>query len=168
MTAEQARRKLIFLSLVTTVLFSAFLIVSPLFTPFGPQEALQVVQVVFPVFAGYIGSAVLFLFRGNPASGTIADQGLLKMLIYAPFAVFWCLAAAVLFYFYVSNQPGYNQGMTFPQLMTYVTIIISFMNITTGALGAFLFQSEEIQRAEAQAKALLQVANDRSLSGDGT
>lgn len=150
MTAEYARRTLILLSLITTVLFSAFVIISPLFTPFDAQQALQVVQVVFPVFAGYIGAAVLFLFRGNPSAGTIADQNLLRTLIYAPFIVFWCLAAAVLFYFYLSNQPGHGQGMTFAQLMTYVTLIISFMNITTGALGAFLFQSEEIRRSEAE------------------
>ncbi|MGR4931756.1 hypothetical protein ACIPUD_33835 [Bradyrhizobium sp. CAR08] len=150
MTAEHARRRLILLSLMTTVLFSAFVIVSPLFTPFDAQQALQVVQVVFPVFAGYIGAAVLFLFRGNPSAGTIADQSLLRTLIYAPFIVFWCLAAAVLFYFYLSNQPGHREGMTFPQLMTYVTLIISFMNITTGALGAFLFQSEEIRRSETE------------------
>jgi hypothetical protein len=150
MTTEDARRKLILLSLSTTVLFSAFLIISPLFTPFSSKEALQVVQVVFPVFAGYIGAAVLFLFRGSPTNGAIADQGLLRTLIYAPFIVFWCLAAAVLFYFYLSNQPGHGEGMSFPELMTYVTLIISFMNITTGALGAFLFQSEEIRRAEAR------------------
>jgi len=151
MTAEYARRKLILLSLITTVLFSVFVIVSPLWTPFDSQQALQVVQVVFPVFAGYIGAAVLFLFRGNPSAGAIADQNLLGTLIYAPFIVFWCLAAAVLFYFYLSNQPGHGQGMTFAQLMTYVTLIISFMNITTGALGAFLFQSEEIRRSDARA-----------------
>jgi drug/metabolite transporter (DMT)-like permease len=155
MTAVDARRKLILLSLVTTVIFSAFLIISPLFTPFSSKEALQVVQVVFPVFAGYIGAAVLFLFRGNPSIGTVADPSLLNTLIYAPFIVFWCLAAAVLFYFYLSNQPDHGQGMTFPELMTYVTLIISFMNVTTGALGAFLFQSEEIRRAEVKGQETL-------------
>jgi archaellum biogenesis protein FlaJ (TadC family) len=145
MTAIEARRKLILLSLLTTVAFSIFLIVSPLFTPFTTKQALQVVQVIFPVFAGYIGAAVLFLFRGDAGRGSIADPTLLRILIYAPFVVFWCIAIAILVAFYISNQPGHGEGMSFSDLTTYVTIIISFMNITTGAIGAFLFQSEELQ-----------------------
>lgn len=156
MTAIEARRKLIILSLLTTVVFSMLLIIAPLFTPFTSKQSLQVVQIIFPVFAGYIGAAVLFLFRGDPNKGNVADPTLLKILIYAPFIVFWCIAAAILIDFYVSNQPGFGEGMSFSDLTTYVTLIVSFMNITTGAIGAFLFQSEELK---ARGDQVGQVAN---------
>jgi surface polysaccharide O-acyltransferase-like enzyme len=146
MTTEQARRTIIALSLVTTTLFSCALIISPLFIQLKSGESLQLVQNVFPVFAGYIGASVLFLFRASPAASQTADNGLLELLVYSPFGVFWLLALSVLVYFYISNLPGRSEGMTFEQISTYITLIISFMNATTGALTALLFNSEQLQR----------------------
>jgi hypothetical protein len=145
MTPELARRKIVLLSLVTTVAFACFLIVSPLFLPLSAQEAYQTVQIVFPVFAGYVGAAVIFLFRGHGGPGTVADSEILRYMVYAPFAIFWTMGAAVMFYFFVSNLPGGVPGMEFSQLTNYVTLLVSFMNATTGALTAFLFQSEELK-----------------------
>jgi hypothetical protein len=147
MTVEQGRRMIIALSLITTTLFNCALIVSPLVIQLKPGESLQLVQIVFPVFAGYIGASVLFLFQGTPAASQTADNKLLELLVYSPFCVFWLLALSVLTYFYLSNLPGKSEGMTFEQISTYITLIISFMNATTGALTALLFNSEQLQRA---------------------
>jgi uncharacterized membrane protein len=149
MTYEDARRQIVLLSLLTTVSFSCLIIISPLFIQLKTAEALQVVQIVFPVFAGYIGAAVLFLFRGKPTTAPVIDELLLRYLVNAPFLVFWCLGVAVLAYFYISNLPGHVDGMAFAELATYVTILISFMNATTGALIGFLFQSEEMAKTRA-------------------
>jgi hypothetical protein len=106
-------------------------------------QAWQVVQIVFPVFAGYLGTAVIFLFQRKSGQVRIVDENLLMYLIYAPFAVFWVLGATVFLFFYVSNLPGRREGMQFDDLSNYITMLVSFMNATTGALTAFLFQSEE-------------------------
>jgi hypothetical protein len=68
MTAEQARRTIVLYSLITTVTFSVLLILSPLFIPsLGIADAFRVLQIVFPVLAGYLGTAVIFLFRRRDA-----------------------------------------------------------------------------------------------------
>jgi hypothetical protein len=149
MKIEVARRKVLLLSVATTVVFACFVIVSPLFLQLDGSEALQVVQIVFPVFAGYIGASVIFIFRGNTiGEREPIDPELLRYLVYLPFVVFWSLGAAVFVYFFVSNLPnsGGKQGMSFPQLATYITIIISFMNATTGALTSILFQTDEMRK----------------------
>jgi hypothetical protein len=143
MSPESARRKIVLLSLMTTVAFSCCLIVSPLFIQLKVAQAWQVVQIVFPVFAGYLGTAVIFLFQKKSGQLRIVDEDLLKYLIYAPFGVFWIIGLTVFFFFYVSNLPGRREGMQFDDLSNYVTMLVSFMNVTTGALTAFLFQSEE-------------------------
>lgn len=48
---------------------------SPLFISLSSDETLQIVQGIFPVFAGYIGASVMFLFKPtNENAGDLPVQ----------------------------------------------------------------------------------------------
>ena len=131
------------LSLLTTTVFAGLLILSPLVLPVSTQDAYRVVQIVFPVFAGYLGSAVLFLFRQQRGPTYIQDPTLLKYLLLGPFFIFWFLGLIVFAFFWASNLPGGIPGMSIDELANYVTMLVSFMNVTIGALTSYLFQTQD-------------------------
>ena len=110
-------------------------------------DAYRILQIVFPVFAGYLGTGVLFLFKDKPARDNVADAVILRYFVYGPFFIFWAISAAVFTYFYVSNLPSSSaSGMKVSQLSDYVTMLMVFMNATVGALISFLFDSKSLQK----------------------
>lgn len=140
MTPLEARRTIVLYSLMTTVVLTGFLIVSPLLIQIESQDTYRLVQIVFPVFAGYLGSAVLYLFQGARSEVTVADPTLLKYIVYGSFSIFWFLDVAVFGFFYLSNMPEIKiKGMQLGELANYLTLLIAFMNVTIGAMTAFLF-----------------------------
>lgn len=142
MTALQARQFIVLFSLLTCTFFVAFMVLCPLFMAIKGSESFQIVQIIMPVFAGYLGSAVIFLFQPNAGRSRIKDPVLLRYLVIGPFGIFWFLGAVVFVYFWASNLPGGVPGMDIDQLSNYITLLISFMNATIGVLSAYLFGSE--------------------------
>jgi len=124
------------------VVFAGFLIVSPLLIHVSTQEAYRLVQIIFPVFAGYVGSAVLFLIQRRGGRTRVRDPELLRYLVLGPFLIFWFLGAMLFVFFWASNLPE-GPGMSVEELSNYVTMLVSFMNLSVGALTAFLFNAEE-------------------------
>ena len=145
MTVDHARRLIVLLSLGTTTAFTAFLIVSPLFIQVDIAEAYRVVQIIFPVFAGYLGAAVLYLFQRSAHDVIVADPVLLRYIVYGAFLIFWLLGLVLFLFYYVSNLPGGIEGMRIDQLSNYMTMLIAVLNITVGALSTFLFRADPTQ-----------------------
>lgn len=143
MHPTEARQRIVVLSLATTVVAAGFLIISPLLIQLETQDAYRVVQIIFPVFAGYLGSAVLFLFQRRAGRTRVQDPQLLRYLVLGPFFIFWFLGIVLFIFFWASNLPGGIPGMSVDQLSNYVTMLVSFMNVTVGALTSFLFNAEE-------------------------
>jgi hypothetical protein len=147
MTPQDARRLLILLSLLTTTVFAILLILSPLLIQIDSTDAYRILQIVFPVFAGYLGTGVLFLFRDKPARNSVADAAILRYFVYGPFLIFWSISAAVFTYLYLSNlTSSTGAGMKVSDLSNYITMLMAFMNATVGALISFLFDSEALQK----------------------
>ena len=71
MSPENALRKIVLLSLATTIVFACVLIMSPLFVQLKISEAYQVVQIIFPVFAGYLARII------QPIDPLVAQTGVL-------------------------------------------------------------------------------------------
>jgi len=125
---------------MTTVVLTGFLIVSPLIIQIESRDTYRLVQIIFPVFAGYLGSAVLYLFQGTKSEVTVADPTLLKYIVYGSFCIFWSPDIALFGFFYLSNVPTIKiKGMQLGELANYLTLLIAFMNITIGAMTTFLF-----------------------------
>src|ERR1700754_3640996 len=152
MSAGKARRHVLLLSLGTTALFAILLILFPLTGLVTPEESFSLVQIIVPVFAGYLGSAVPFLFRTGPST-RVRDAQMLLILIYGPFGLFWAIGATLSFYFWASNQAGGVTGMGIADLTSYLTLLVAFMNGTVGAVVSYLFKVEagtgSAQRSEA-------------------
>ena len=67
MTYEQARLWLVWSSLVLIVGYGLILIAAPtLGFPLTFDESIQLLQIIFPLFLGYVSSAVVFVFQGRP------------------------------------------------------------------------------------------------------
>lgn len=142
MSPEETRRLVVILSLVTLVAFSGFLILAPLFwLSMGSADAFSLVQIVFPVFAGYVGSAATFLGAPKVEDTPFADPTLAKTIVWGTFALFWFLGACLFVAYFVTNLAGGPPGMTVGQLATYIALFLALLNATVGALSSSIFRN---------------------------
>lgn len=144
MTADQARRWLIFSSLILTGVQAAFLLVAPYIgVPLEPQKSLGLLQIVTPVFVGYLGSATHFIFLAPPPPVPVNNQ-FLGLLVRGPLLVYALIVLAALGAFTYSNRPGatLGSGMSVDDLSTALTIALSVLAASTGVIVSYLFVAE--------------------------
>ena len=97
-----------------------------------------------PVFLGYLGSAVHFVFR-NPKESSESklhpDRQLLGLLIRGPVIVFGLATVAALVAFGAANRrngpPG--SGIGLDTLASILAVVIGLLSATTGAAVSYLF-----------------------------
>jgi hypothetical protein len=145
MTYDEARFRIILFSLcLTGVLLPFFFLAPTIGYPLSPDQSRQVISQVLPVFLGYLGAGVAFMF--SPPGNKLPDQPesnkrLLALLINGIFVVFTVSLLAILIGFGVSNArtalPG--TGISFPTFSDYITTVISLMNTVVGASVIYLF-----------------------------
>ena len=146
MNVENARKWLLLSSLSATGLISIFFLAAPAAGfPLVFSQSLRVLEVVLPVFLGYVGSAASFVFR----SGSAADQmvfrpgtsSLAEMLIKGPVVVFGLVLLAILLAFYSTNRPDAapGSGMTVDELTGSVSVALGLLAVTTNLAVSYLF-----------------------------
>lgn len=125
----------------------AFFVIAPAFGyPLTYDESYQVMQIVFPIFVGYLATAVVFVVR------PVADQeidaqrlSILRLLIRGPIFVFAIGVVIVWIAFGYSNSryvtPGL--GMTLKVFSNLHAALLALLAATTGGLIAFLFPSKD-------------------------
>jgi hypothetical protein len=125
-----------------------FFVVSPAFGyPLTYDESYQVMQIVFPVFVGYLATAVAFVVR--PVAEQQIDQqrlSVLRLLIRGPIFLFAGGILIVWLVFGYSNS-GYalaGTGMTLKVFTNLHTALLAILAATTGGLIAFLFPSKDV------------------------
>src|SRR4051794_26107909 len=114
MTPTAARIWLIKASLAAYGACFVFFVLAPaLGYPLDYSEAIDVLKVIVPVFAGYLGAAVAFLVgKPRPEAAEVQDQ-MLSWLVRGPLAVFAVGMIALLIGFPLSNRGEFNgAGMT--------------------------------------------------------
>jgi hypothetical protein len=153
MTIHKARVWLINASLCTTAAIFVFFLIAPTIGyPLSFEQAVRFIEIVLPVFLGYLGTATSFIFggrHGDPKAGTKNLNELLGILVRGPVIVFAAACCAALCAFGVSNgeaaSPG--SGMSIDVLAGVLAAALGLLTISTSALVTALFP---IRRQEAQ------------------
>lgn len=143
MTTRTARRWLVYASLGLTAAAFVFFVVAPAAGyPLTFAQSIRLLEVVGPVFFGYVGSAVRFAFASAPDAPLREDAGeLLPALVRGPILVFGLALVAALTSFGLSNRaaaaPG--SGMDIDTLALIFSIALAFLAATTSVLVPLLF-----------------------------
>lgn len=147
MTVQQARNWLVLASLVACGATFVFLLIAPAIGfPLLWADALRVLELVIPVFAGYLGAAAQYVFsKKQHGKVTVQDgSGLLSLMIKGPVILFAVTSLAILIGFGISNRESASQGtgMSVDTLAGALTALLGILAITTNAAVAYLFSAE--------------------------
>lgn len=145
MNPDDARKWLVTASLIITGALFLFFILAPAFHyPLQFKQARSLLEVLLPVFLGYLGSAAHFLFRVEGAPQvvrSVQSPALLTLLLKGPVVIFTIAVTAALIAFGVMNRSGQNDGggMTIQDLSGILSLALGLLTITTSVLSAYLF-----------------------------
>jgi hypothetical protein len=149
MTIAAARIWIVKASLTITGSSLLFYLVAPaakssvLYYPLKYSQSPRILQIVLPVFLGYLGSATAFMFRGQGRDLGEGDElgELGSLLVRGPIIIFGLALIGVNIAFWVSNRPesSIGSGMTLEQLAGGVTAILGLLTATTGVCVTHLF-----------------------------
>jgi len=146
MSVYEARKWLIIASLAMAALSFCFFILAPVFGyPLRYSQAQSVLQIVLPVFLGYLGAASQFAFQKSPPADTAVAGPLTGLLVKGPIAVFALMMVVLVVAFGYSNRPTASpgDGMSAELLSTGVTVAIGLLAVTTNVIIAYLFAAEK-------------------------
>jgi hypothetical protein len=152
MSAYQTRKWLIVASLAMAALSFCFFTLAPVVGyPLRYSQAQSVLQIVLPVFLGYLGAASQFVFqRSPPPDDAVGTHPLTGLLVKGPMAVFSLMMVVLIVAFGYSNRmaapPG--DGMSAEQLSAGVTAAMGLLAVTTNVIVAYLFSVEKKPRGK--------------------
>ena len=148
MTPEQARSWIIKTSLILTTCVFVFLVIAPAIGyPLDPgaNHVIRLLQILTPVFVGYLGSAAHFVFGDNTSATEQKPLSPNAVLMIKGPVLAWVIMATVCFTTYgLSNRHGVppGSGWSFDFLSGLLTITLSLLTATTNLAVAFLFKAE--------------------------
>ncbi len=149
MTVDAARKWIISTSLIATgLVFVFFLAAPPLGFPLEWDQTQRVIEILLPVFLGYLGTATHFLFHSSKTQGQPAleyQNSLLGLLIKGPIVVFATACVAILFSFGYSNRSNApsGSGMSIDQLAWAFTAALGILAVTSSVAVSYLFSLGE-------------------------
>lgn len=141
MTIDNARKWLIASSLIITGVQMVFLLVSPVIGfPLSYPKNLDLLQIISPVFLGYLGSASHFIFQ-NPVPQVPMQNQYLGLLVKGPLVIYVLAAGGSLAAFGYSNrvEGSIGAGMSVDNLSTALSLSLGVLAATTGVLSSYLF-----------------------------
>jgi hypothetical protein len=126
-------------------MFLFFLLAPATDFPLTFPQSLRVLEVVLPVFLGYLGSAASFVFQPGAGADKLAFRpnasSLVGLLIWGPLVVFTIALLAIIVTFSITNRldatPG--QGMSIDQLTAGISVILGLLAVTTNVAVSYLF-----------------------------
>jgi hypothetical protein len=150
MDLNAARLWLIKASLSITGLTFLFLCLAPsVGYPLEWSESVRLLQIIIPVFGGYLGSATHFLLKGSTRKIERRWRGTkehLDMIVRGPVIVFGVVVIALFTGFGLSNRvsaPPGAEGMDIETLATFLTGALGLLALTTSYVVLYLFGSDE-------------------------
>ena len=145
MTIQESRRWIVHWSLGLIALYGVFFLLAlVLHYPLVFEQSAQMLQIIFPIFLGYLATAIVFAFEGREVETRAPD--LLGPLTKGPFLVSLLLSIALFVAFWVADsthssaQP--TTPMTFDVFSSLFAAIVGIHTATTSALVAYLFGAE--------------------------
>jgi len=148
MTVNRARRWLILFSLCVTGVQIVFFVAAPaLGFPLQYPKNLDLLQIVSPVFLGYLGAASHFIFQ-NPAPDVPVQNEFLGLLVKGPIIIYSAAVIAALSAFAYSNRQGavIGNGMSIDALAMTMSISLGVLAVSTGILTSYLFVAPQAQQ----------------------
>lgn len=145
MTVRHARGWLITASLAITTCVFLFLLLAPgLGYPLEFPQAVRLLEILVPVFLGYLGSAAHFVFSAAPEVQVAIPNDkapFVSLMIRGPVIAWAICSVAVLVAFGFSNraQALDGEGMSVDQLAAIITSILGILSATTSVAVSFLF-----------------------------
>jgi hypothetical protein len=145
---EEERRWLIVASLGSTLAVFLFFVLAPAAGyPLTYEDALGVVQIIVPVFMGYLGTAAQYVFAKTPPdepSPHKAARPLLRLMVRGPVLVFLTIILASIVSFGLTNREDaqIGTGMSVSLLSAVVTASLALLAVTTNAAVAYLFTAQ--------------------------
>lgn len=145
MQLDSARLWLIKASLSATALAFCFFIVAPACGyPLRFDQSFKLLEIILPVFVGYLGSATQFVFsKHEPVGPEVHGQraAFVGLLVRGPILVFSLGLVSAVVAFGITNRPGApaGTGMSVDALSGIVTAALSLQAASTGAIVSYLF-----------------------------
>ena len=150
MNADKARIWLIRWSLITTVSTFVFFVLAPVFGyPLKFSQAINILQIILPVFVGYVGSATQFVFRRQQGLAVINPSvaPFIGLLVKGPVVGFAIMIGAACVAFGSANRHDAlaGEGMSVDALAGVVTLALALLTVSTNAIVGYLFSVETEQ-----------------------
>ncbi|MBY3074814.1 hypothetical protein HFO71_31380 [Rhizobium laguerreae] len=147
MTYKDARKWIVTWSFGLMTVYGAVFIVGPaLRYPLAFDQSIQLLQIVFPLFLGYLSTAIVFMFEGTDAPPAIATPELLGLLTKGPFVAASIMSLALFVAFWIANSTdsgsALSDSMSFETFSSIFSLVIGIYTATTSALVAYLFKKE--------------------------
>ena len=137
MTVDQARRWIVLSSLILTGVFFVFFLIAPVSGyPLTYPQAFRLLQIVTPVFAGYLGAATRFIFGAQSAATNVSSEPLLGIIARGAVIVFGLAIVAALGAFGWTNRTSAPAGigMSIDTLATAFSLALGLLAVTTGII----------------------------------
>jgi len=169
MTTNEARAWIIKWSLMIVGSQMVFLLVAPAIDfPIEFPQNLDLLQIIGPVFLGYLGSASHFLFRSSSAEMAV-DQRLLSLLLKGPIYIYVVAVSAATAAFWYSNRQGatIGEGMSVPQLATSYSIVLGLLAVTTSVIISYLFATDKSVQEPVVSDGTMPQTRDKKDDGAG-
>jgi hypothetical protein len=147
-TVQQARNWVVLASLVACGATFVFFLLAPVFGyPLLWRESLRILELIVPVFLGYLGAAAYYAFRHTGKHSEISvpnTSRLMSLIIKGPVILFAIVSVAILIAFGVSNAQTAEQGlgMSVENLAVAFTAALGILTVTTNAAVSYLFSIE--------------------------
>ena len=118
-----------------------FLIAAPAVDfPLSYPKNVDLLQIVSPVFLGYLGSASHFIFQNPPSEVPVQNQ-FLGYLVVGPILIYVVVVSGSFAAFAYSNRLGApaGSGMSVDALATTLSLALGVLAVTTGVISSYLF-----------------------------
>ncbi len=149
MTFDKARYWLVLTSFVTTGVVFIFFVVAPSTGfPLSFGQARGLLEIIVPVFVGYLASAAHYTFSRNMAkkraSNGVSDK-LTSIMIRGPIVVFIVACFVAIVTFGYSNRPSApsGNGMSIESLAWVISGGLGLLSVTTNVAVTYLFSIQE-------------------------
>jgi len=108
--------------------------------PLQYPKNLELLQLISPVFLGYLGAASHFIFQ-NPVPEVPVVPQFLGLLVKGPIIIYTAVVFGAFAAFAYSNRVGapIGSGMSAENLSTAISIALGLLAVTTGVISSYLF-----------------------------
>lgn len=147
MNYDQARNFLVISSILILLAIGIFSIMSPITKyPLKFDQSIQIIQTIFPLFLGYLSSAMVFITSDSFRVSKKKVPKLMQIIIYGVSILFSLLLIFTFISFGISNWPSEQVrilNFTFDSLMILISSFLGIHAATTSGIVAYLFKIGE-------------------------